>query len=146
MSYGCSCLCACTGGAADHDVDVTASYPPLSPFSTGIRCRCPRCGFGKLFDGYLTIAATCSHCGLDLAASDSGDGPAIFVIFIVGPIVTGLALWTEMTFSPPIWFHMIMWLPLVLGGSLWLLRPFKAVLVALQYKHKAGDSRYNGPE
>ncbi|MBT5108795.1 MAG: DUF983 domain-containing protein [Rhodospirillaceae bacterium] len=142
MLCGCSCLSACTGGAADPGVSVTASYPPLSAFSTGLRCRCPRCGVGKLFDGYLTIAATCGHCGLDLAASDSGDGPAIFVIFIVGPIVTGLALWTEVRFTPPIWVHMVLWLPMVLGGSIWLLRPFKAVLVALQYKHQAGDSRF----
>ncbi len=146
MSCGCSCLCVFTGGEAERDIGVTASYPPLSTFSTGLRCRCPRCGVGKLFDGYLTIAATCSHCGVDLAATDSGDGPAIFVIFIVGPIVTGMALWIEMKFSPPIWLHMILWLPTILGGSLWLLRPFKAVLVAIQYKHKAGESGYNGPK
>ena len=63
-------------------------------------------------------------------------------MFIVGPIVTGLALWTEMRFTPPIWVHMVLWLPMVLGGSIWLLRPFKAVLVALQYKHQAGDSKF----
>lgn len=119
---------------------MAESFPPQSPFSTGLRCRCPRCGVGRLFDGYLTIADTCEYCDLNLKASDSGDGPAIFVIFIIGPIVTALALWVEATFEPPIWLHALLWIPTILGGSMLLLRPFKAVLVALQYRHKAGAS------
>jgi uncharacterized protein (DUF983 family) len=119
---------------------MAESYPPQSPFATGLRCKCPRCGVGRLFDGYLTIAETCEHCGLDLKASDSGDGPAIFVIFIISPIVTGLALWVEAVFEPPLWLHAVLWTPTILGGSMLLLRPFKAVLVALQYRHKAGES------
>ena len=119
---------------------MTDSYPPLSPISAGVRCRCPRCGKGPLFAGYLTVAPVCTVCDLDLSAADSGDGPAVFVIFIIGPIVTGLALWFEVAFAPPMWLHIVIWTPVVLGGSMWLLRPFKAILVALQYRHKAGES------
>ena len=116
------------------------SYPPLSPYSTGLRCRCPRCGTGRLFSGFLTIAPRCTHCDLDFSAQDSGDGPAVFVIFIVGPIVTGLAFWFEFTYMPPMWVHLLLWIPAVLGGSLLLLRPLKAILVALQYRHKADEA------
>lgn len=115
-------------------------FPPQSPFATGLRCRCPRCGTGRLFDGYLKIAATCEHCDLDLKASDSGDGPAVFVIFIIGPIITGLALWVETAFGPPLWLHAVLWIPAILGGAMLLLRPFKAVLIALQYRHRSGDT------
>ena len=115
-------------------------YPEVSPFQAGLRCRCPRCGIGRLFSGFLTVADSCSVCGLDLKAADSGDGPAIFVIFIVGPIVTLLALWVEAAFEPPYWVHMVLWGPTILLGSLALLRPFKATLIALQYRHRAGDT------
>jgi uncharacterized protein (DUF983 family) len=117
--------------------------PAVSPFSAGLRCRCPRCGIGRLFDGFLTVADKCSVCGLDYSVADSGDGPAIFVIFIVGPIVTGFALWTEATFQPPYWVHVVLWGPAVLGGCLLLLRPFKATLVALQYRNRAGDTGHH---
>lgn len=106
----------------------------------GIRCRCPRCGDGPLFEGLLTVAPICTHCGLDLSVSNSGDGPAVFVILAIAPIVTGLAIWFEVVFEPPMWLHILIWTPVVLGGSVWLLRPFKAILIALQYRYKAGES------
>jgi uncharacterized protein (DUF983 family) len=104
-----------------------------------MRCRCPRCGIGPLFGGFLTVAERCTACGLDLKAADSGDGPAVFIIFIVGPIVVGLAFWVEFTFLPPYWVHMVLWGPAIVIGSLALLRPFKATRIALQYSHRAGD-------
>ncbi len=116
------------------------TYPAVSPFYAGLHCRCPRCGIGPLFDGFLNVAETCTACGLDLKSADSGDGPAVFVIFIVGPIITALAFWVEFTFSPPYWVHMVLWGPLILIFSLALLRPFKATLIALQYRHRAGDT------
>jgi uncharacterized protein (DUF983 family) len=116
------------------------SYPPLTPLWTGLRCRCPRCGTGRLFKGLLSVAPRCAQCDLDFSASDSGDGPAVFVIFILGPIVTGLAFWLEVAFEPPMWVHMAMWTPVVLGGSIGLLRPLKAFLIAQQYRLKAGES------
>ena len=111
-------------------------YPPVSPFRAGLTCRCPACGQGPLFDGFLEIAKRCTVCGLDLSAQDSGDGPAVFIILILGFIVVGLALWVEVVFEPPFWVHALLWPPVILGGALLMLRPFKATLVALQYRHR----------
>lgn len=112
-------------------------YGHVSPFLAGLRGRCPRCGKGKLFSGYLTVAPSCSECGLDFSKVDSGDGPAVFIILFLGFIVVALALWVEVVYQPPYWVHLVLWLPLILIGSLGLLRPFKGVLIGLQYKHKA---------
>lgn len=111
-------------------------YPPRSPFSTGLACRCPRCGEGALFQGYLTVRETCAHCGLDLSKEDSGDGPAVFIIFVLGFTVVPLALWVEASLEPPLWVHAVVWSTVVLGGTLALLRPFKATMIALQYRHR----------
>jgi uncharacterized protein (DUF983 family) len=118
-------------------------FPPVSPFLAGLRCRCPRCGIGYLFRGLLTIDGNCDNCDLDLEMGDSGDGPAIFVMFAIGPIVVGLAVWLEFLLAPPYWLHMVIWPPLVLLGSIALLRPFKATLIALQFRSKAGDTGLN---
>ena len=122
---------------------MSDSFPPVSPFLAGLKCRCPRCGAGPLFAGFLTLADKCEVCDLDLADADSGDGPAVFVIFVTGPVVTALAIWFEFTFTPPYWLHLVIWPPAILGGTLALLRPFKATLIALQYRHKAGDTGQN---
>jgi len=90
-----------------------------------------------LFKGFLDVRDRCPACGFDLGRADSGDGPAVFVIFVVGFIVVGLALWTEVRFSPPYWLHVVLWLPLTVALTFGLLRPFKATLIALQFKHKA---------
>ena len=115
-------------------------YPKVSPVSAGLGCKCPRCGRGKLFDGYLTVAEACGQCGLDLRKADSGDGPAVFIIFILGFLVVPLALFVEARFEPPYWFHATLWPIVILGGALGLLRPLKGLLIALQYHHKASDS------
>ncbi|MDO6962783.1 DUF983 domain-containing protein [Rhizobium alvei] len=117
--------------------DDKALYPPVDPVKAGITGCCPRCGQGKLFDGLLTIKPRCSACGLDYSFADSGDGPAVFVIMIIGFIVVGLALWTEINLNPPLWLHLILWIPLAVGLSLWLLRVLKALLIALQYRNNA---------
>lgn len=111
-------------------------YPPLSPFSTGLACRCPRCGRGALFDGFLHVREACPECGLDLKNEDSGDGPAVFIIFVLGAVVVPLALWLEAALEPPLWVHAVLWSIVVIGGTMALLRPFKAVMIALQFKHK----------
>jgi uncharacterized protein (DUF983 family) len=108
----------------------------VSPWRAGLLCRCPRCGQGPLFAGVLTVAPLCAVCGLDLAAQDSGDGPAVFVILVLGAIVVGLALAVELIFAPPLWVHMVLWPPLILVGAVALLRPFKATLIAYQYGHR----------
>lgn len=112
-------------------------YPPVSILKAGLGCRCPRCAGAPLFRGFLTIQDSCPACGLDYAKVDSGDGPAVFIILIVGLVVVGLALWVELTWSPPEWVHLLLWTPVTLVLSLLLLRPFKATLIALQYRHKA---------
>ena len=81
------------------------------------------------------MRATCAVCGLDLSAQDAGDGPAVFVIFFLGLIVVGLAAFVELRFAPPIWVHLMLWTPLILVGAIAMLRPLKAGLIALQYRH-----------
>ncbi|NVP56344.1 DUF983 domain-containing protein [Mycoplana rhizolycopersici] len=114
-----------------------ALYPPVDPFSTGLRGHCPRCGQGKLFDGYLKLKPRCAACGLDYAFAETGDGPVVFVLLIVGFLVVGAALWMEVNFSPPMWLHFILWIPLAIGLGLALTRMLKGVLVALQYRNNA---------
>jgi uncharacterized protein (DUF983 family) len=113
------------------------NYPPISPISAGLAGRCPRCGDGKMFSGFISVAPRCTNCGLDYSFADSGDGPAVFVALIGGFIVLGAALWTEIVYQPPMWVHMVVFLPLTLIVCLGLLRPFKGVLIALQYRNKA---------
>lgn len=110
-----------------------------SPIVTGLLCRCPRCGKGKLFNGYLKVASACTVCGLDLKFADSGDGPAIFVIFLVAPVIILLALVVGAVFNPPPYVHLILWIPTTLLLSLLLLPPFKGVLVAQQFRHDAHE-------
>jgi uncharacterized protein (DUF983 family) len=107
----------------------------------GVACKCPRCGVGKLFDGFLTLRAKCDACGLDYAFIDAGDGPAVFVILIAGAIVVGAALIVEVKYQPPFWVHAALWLPLTLAVTLWPLRAMKSLLVALQFHHKAAEGR-----
>ncbi len=116
----------------------------FAPFKAGLACRCPRCREGRLFAGLLAVAERCDVCGLDLTGEDSGDGPAVFVILVLGFVIVGLALALEMTFAPPVWLHLLLWLPLILVGSIGLLRPFKATLIALQYKHRIDFERGDG--
>jgi len=107
----------------------------------GLACKCPRCGKGKLYAGFLTLAARCDACGLDYAFIDSGDGPAVFVIMIAGAIVVAAALIVEIKYQPPFWVHAVLWLPLTLAVTLWPLRAIKSLLIALQFHHKAAEGR-----
>lgn len=111
------------------------SWPPLPPFSTGAACRCPRCGRGKLLKGLLDVRERCEVCDLDLSHHDTGDGATVFVILFLGALVVALAIWLEVTFEPPIWVHLVVWIPVILILSVALLRPFKGVLIALHYKN-----------
>lgn len=111
--------------------------PPVSVLAAALFCRCPRCGKGRLYDGLLTVAARCAVCGLDLKAQDAGDGPTVFVVFVLGAVAVALAIAVEVLFSPPLWVHAVLWAPLVLGGAVLMLRPLKAGFIALQYRHRA---------
>ncbi|HLX17295.1 MAG TPA: DUF983 domain-containing protein [Bradyrhizobium sp.] len=107
----------------------------------GLACKCPRCGQGKLYAGFLTLAPRCESCGLDYAFIDSGDGPAIFIIMLAGAIVVACALIVEVKFQPPFWLHAVLWLPLILATTLLPLRAMKALLIALQFHHNAAPGR-----
>lgn len=116
-------------------------FEAQSPWSTGLAGRCPRCGEGALFEGFLTIRPACSACGLDYSFADSGDGPAVFVILIAGFIISGIALAVELRYEPPFWLHAVIFGPLILIVCLGLLRPMKGLMVALQYRNSAREGR-----
>jgi uncharacterized protein (DUF983 family) len=114
------------------------------PIVAGLLCRCPSCGKGKLFQGFLALRQRCEHCGLDFSFVDSADGPAFFVMFISGFIVAGSALAVEILYAPPYWVHALLWGPLILITTLLPLRPMKGLLIAVQFHHKAEESRFTG--
>ncbi len=117
---------------------MTMSQQPSSlPIKRGLMGRCPRCGEGKLFNGFLTLRPACDKCGLDYSFADAGDGPAVFVILIGGALVVMAALFTEVVYQPPYWLHAALWLPLILIVTLLPLRMIKGLLIALQFHHKA---------
>lgn len=112
-----------------------ASGPaPLAPVA--LLGRCPRCGSGPLFSGLLTVREACPACGLDLQAHDAGDGPAMAGIFIVGALVVIMALVVDIKYEPPLWVHALVWPVVILVLSLAVMRLAKALLVALQYRHR----------
>lgn len=126
------------GFATEDAVDAA------SPAQVALRNRCPRCGQGRLFASVLKPAPGCGECGLDYSFIDAGDGPAVFVILIVGFVVTAFAMLLQSLLAPPIWVHMIIWFPVIVGLSLWSLQFAKGVLIALQYRTKASEGKLTG--
>ena len=104
---------------------------------TAFAGKCPRCGEGKLYKSFLKVGDSCDVCGLDYGFIDSGDGPAVFVIMIVGFIATGGLLYTEFTYEPPVWLQVIIWAPLATLLCLAFLYWLKGALIAQQYKTNA---------
>jgi uncharacterized protein (DUF983 family) len=107
---------------------------PVSIWTAALRCRCPRCGQGRLYQGLLTIKDRCDVCGLDLRGSDTGDGPAFIVMFVLCVVLVLLAFWVEFTFSPPLWVHVVLWPVLAFPLAIGMMRPLKAALIAQQYR------------
>ena len=125
---------------------MTQPIAPLSPgridtIRAGLLCRCPACGRGRLFAGFLKVVDRCAVCGFDFTRLNTGDGAAVFVMQIAGGLVVFTALFIEIAFSPPMWVHLAIFLPLVLGLSLGLMRPGKGVMIALQMKNRAGEAK-----
>ena len=108
----------------------------IDPIRAGLVCRCPNCGRGKLFSGFLKVVDRCAVCGFDFSRLNTGDGAAVFIMQIAGAPVVFTALFVEIAYSPPIWLHLIVWPPLVLGLALALMRPGKGVMVALQMRNR----------
>lgn len=120
---------------------VNSHTEPVSPLVAAAACRCPRCGKGKLFVNVLNMRDKCEACGLDYKFVDTGDGPAVFAIFILGFLCIGGALIAEFEFGVPWWVHVLLWGILTPLLAVLLLRFLKALLIALQFKNKAEEGR-----
>ncbi len=116
-------------------------YPPLSPISNGIAGKCPRCGRGKLFSGYLTVAKCCASCGLDFSFADAGDGAAWFVMLFACVAGVGSILGIEIAYSPPWWVHVLIALPVLVILPIILLRPMKGIMLNQQWRTDAHQGR-----
>ncbi|RTL72472.1 MAG: DUF983 domain-containing protein [Hyphomicrobiales bacterium] len=99
----------------------------------GFRCRCPACGEGRLFSGFLSVNATCPKCGEELHHQRADDAPAYFTIFIVGHVAVGGVLWAERAYMPSPWLQAAIWLTVAVAMSLWLLPRIKGILIGLQW-------------
>ena len=123
-----------------------ALIPDTTLISQAFACKCPRCGKGDLYTpGFsMTVRERCESCGLDLSEHDSGDGPAVFLIFLLGALLVPAGLLVEHLFSPPLWVHGILWTVVALTITLGTLRPLKAYIIALQFKHRPPDDWAEG--
>lgn len=115
----------------------------VSPIKAGLHCRCPACGEGPVFRTYLGLAPRCTACGADFSKADSGDGPAFFVMFLLGILIMPPVLLVQALFHPPFWVHIILWTPVITVLALALLRPFKALMFALQWKNRAEEAKWD---
>lgn len=108
---------------------------------TGWACKCPKCQKGDLYKPGLTmdLRDQCDECGLDFTKNDSADGPAVFLIFILGFLLVPIALFVDAYYSWPVWLHAIIWGALAIVLTVGSLRPLKAYIIALQYKHRPSD-------
>ena len=125
--------------APDRPDGADFSADGMAPVLRGIKGRCPRCGNGKLFKGYLKIADACGACGMSFSGHDTGDGPVVPVLLIIGGIVVGLALFLEVTYAPPVWVHMLIWIPVGTILTLGIMVPLKGMAVGLQYKYRSTE-------
>lgn len=129
-----------TAGPPGHDLEPAR----INPIRAGLLCRCPHCGQGRLFSGFLKVVDRCAACGFDFTRLNTGDGAAIFIMQIAGGIVVFGALFVQVAYNPPIWAMLVVALPLVAALSIGLMRPGKGVMIALQMRNKAGQSRHEG--
>ena len=116
-------------------------YPPIEPWRTGIRGRCPRCGQGHLFSGFLSLRPSCEVCGLDYSFADPADGPAFFVICFACIPSVFLAVWLEVSFQASLWLQVFVTGPFTLLTCIPPLRPLKGWLVTSQYFYKAEEGK-----
>ena len=112
-----------------------------SVVQAGLRGLCPRCGKPTLFAKAIKFADRCSACGLDYSGFNVGDGPAAFLTLILGAIVVAMAITLELTLHPPLWLHMLIWIPVTAGGVVVSLRAAKGALIAAEYRNAAREGR-----
>lgn len=134
---------------------MTGAPPPTSPApppaesgsgwtviaAAAFHARCPRCSSGPLFDGWVRFGPRCRACGLDYEAFNVGDGPAAFLILILGALVTLGAVVLQIAASPPFWVHILLWVPLTTAAVVLSLRVSKAALLILEYRNQAREGR-----
>lgn len=101
--------------------------------------RCPRCQKGVLYSGLLMVAVGCNACGLSYSGHEQGDGPAFIGILVIGALAGIGAAITEIRFEPPLWMHALLWVPFIIGGSVFALRLGKAAIIHAQYRLKRED-------
>nr|WP_232844142.1 DUF983 domain-containing protein [Allopontixanthobacter sediminis] len=101
---------------------------------------CPRCGGRTLFGGLTRFADHCRTCSLDFSKFNVGDGPAAFLILIIGALIVGLAMWLQLSYEPPVWVHVLLWVPLTTALVIFGLRAAKAALVFAEYRNHAGEA------
>lgn len=123
---------------AGHTPDTREGQPSIR--EAALFGLCPQCGARTLFDGVARFAPRCPECGLDYSRFNVGDGPAAFLTLLVGALVVGLALWLELSASPPFWVHVLLWVPLTVALVLGGLRLAKAALLASEYRNRAGEA------
>ena len=111
----------------------------VSLLRVALRGCCPRCGEGALYQSFLKVAPRCDHCGFNLENAYSGDGPAVFIILILGAIVVAQMMLLEVLYAPPLWLHICIMTVVCLVGAYLMLPFFKGLMVALQYRTRSGD-------
>ena len=107
--------------------------------SAGLTAAARDCGRGRFFCGYLKVVATCEACGLELGTPDTGDGPAVFVMFVVLVITVPLVFFVWAMFEPPVWVHAVLWPVVVIRPFPVAVAPAKGIMLALHYKHRPGE-------
>ena len=116
------------------------------PVRAAAKGCCPRCGRGRIYAGLLRFNDRCPVCDLDISAFNVGDGPAAFLTLIIGAVVVGLAMWVELSFTPPWWVHALLWPPLIILSTIASLRLTKGLLLALEYRNQAAEGRLDDSE
>ncbi|MCB8821007.1 DUF983 domain-containing protein [Microvirga rosea] len=105
----------------------------MTAIRRGLACRCPACGEGRLFRGFLKVVDSCEACGAEMHHHRADDLPPYVVIFIVGHLVGYGILTAETRFEWPLWVHLAIWPALTLVLCLLLMQPIKGAVVGLQY-------------
>jgi uncharacterized protein (DUF983 family) len=130
------------GRSRRHDNAMTENYyPPLSPLTTGLHGKCPRCGRGNLFQSYLGVAKSCASCGLSFSFADAGDGAAWFVMLFACVFGVGSILGVEVAYGPPWWVHVLIAIPILIVLPMLLLRPVKGLMLAQQWRTGAEQGK-----
>ena len=126
-------------GQSQQSKSLHVAEPQISLAAAALRCRCPRCGQGKLFEGLLTLRPACPVCALDLRGSDTGDAGAVILIMVLGAFIVILAFWVEFHLNPPLWVHAVLWPVVTIPLAILIMRPMKAALVASQFRNRPDE-------